>query len=192
MTEDDLSKRIESAAEKIGKDIEDEFKDIDFEKKMDDLGNNIRDVWNEKFGIIGPALTSIIGFAALSFFIYVFKYSGIYDSGVAYDIASMLENYFKMIVALMFVFNYGNYFADRTGPKGKLVKPLLGATSFTISIWFLSKALFILDAHWDVSFIGKLAGFTKDYYLLFFFLYLAIGYVHLFLSGILEEMDEET
>jgi len=190
MPNDDLGQKIERTAKKIGKDIEEEFKDIDLEKKMEDFGKSVEKGWNEKLGMLGPAVTTLFGFAALAIFIYIFKYSEILGKGLAYDIASLFEEYFLILVVLLLVFNYVNYYLERMEDTGKYIKPFSGAASFTISLWFISKILLLVDKNYDVAFVGGLANFLHDNYLMFFFLYLGINFVYLFLKGMLGGMGE--
>ncbi|MBN1786580.1 MAG: hypothetical protein JW825_06315 [Candidatus Methanofastidiosa archaeon] len=190
MPDDDFPKRIERTAKKIGKDIEEEFKDYDFEKKMDDFGKNVEKTWNEKVGILGPAIISMIGFAALSIFIYIFKDLEAVGRGLANDIASFFEEYLLIFLVLMLAFNYGNYFLDRMESTGKRLKPLLGAASFTISMWFLSKALYIVDDNYDLPFILKVADFLQEHYIIVFVLYVSVSYAYMLLSGTWDEIGK--
>jgi hypothetical protein len=169
-----IEEKIEETAEEIGKKTEEIGKKI--EKKVNTVGRNINQWYDENFKIAGPLVGAFIALIILRIIILIIQ--GLdEDIFIVTALGNGLLEYLLVIFASMLLTGYNHYFYRKYKHQYQWIYPLISAIGFIIGAWIAAQIMLIISQTNNTPILESIGNFINNYLIGIFILALFISYI---------------
>lgn len=173
-----VGEEIEEAGKRLGEEMKKAGEEIG--RVFHRAGKGVETWWDRTFGILGPLIVALIGFVVL---VIIIVGIGIISNREVWNhIGDFLQKYAFLLLFVMLLGSYSDYFSRRHSQGYRWFGPVIAAIVTVIWIWIAVQILLILGSDLDVSGLRWLAGLLDLLMPVVFVLIIVIGYLVLFLQ----------